>query len=88
MKAFYATVEKVMRVLAPYKLTSRESQVVSSTVKVGDVEIGGRAVVRAGVPTELLGVTRTGSFLRTGQRTSVPVSTNPDTTKEVLAHVG
>jgi N-acyl-D-aspartate/D-glutamate deacylase len=52
------------------------------------VLIGGRAVVRAGVPTELLGVTRTGSFLRTGQRTSVPVSTNPDTTKEVLAHVG
>ena len=55
---------------------------------VGLVLIGGRAVVRAGVPTELLGVTRTGSFLRTGQRTSVPVTTNPDTTKEVLAHVG
>jgi N-acyl-D-aspartate/D-glutamate deacylase len=52
------------------------------------VLISGRAVVRAGVPTELLGVTRTGSFLRTGQRTSVPVTTKPDTTKEVLAHAG
>jgi len=52
------------------------------------VLIGGRAVVRTGVPTELLGITRTGSFLRTGQRTSVPVTTKPVTTKEVLAHVG
>lgn len=52
------------------------------------VLIGGRAVARAGVPTDLIGVTRTGSFLRTGQRTSVPVTTKPDTTKEVLAHVG
>ena len=57
-----------------------------ATVEV--VLIGGRAVIHTGVPTELLGVTRTGSFLRTGQRTSVPVGTNPDTTKEVLAHVG
>ena len=40
-----AGVEKVMRVLAPYKLTSRESQVASPTVKVGSVEIGGRAIV-------------------------------------------
>jgi len=52
------------------------------------VLIGGRAVARAGGPTELLGVTRTGSFLRTGQRTSVSVTTKPVTPKEVLAHVG
>ena len=52
------------------------------------VLIGGRAVARAGGPTELLGVTSTGSFLRTGQRTSVSVTTKPVTPKEVLAHVG
>lgn len=52
------------------------------------VLIGGRAVARTGVPTELLGVARTGSFLRTGQRTSAPGTKKPDTTKEVLAHVG
>jgi len=45
-----AGVEKVMRVLAPYKLTSRESQVASATVKVGDVEIGGKAVVMVAGP--------------------------------------
>jgi 3-deoxy-7-phosphoheptulonate synthase len=38
-------VEKVMRVLAPYKLASRESQVAPQTVTVGGVEIGGPAVV-------------------------------------------
>lgn len=36
------------------------------------VLIGGRAVVRHGRPTEVLGVERTGSFLRAGQRTEVP----------------
>ena len=49
------------------------------------VLIGGRTVVRGGTPTELLGTTRTGSFLRTGKRTPAPVST-PE--KEGLAHVG
>lgn len=34
------------------------------------VLIGGNAVVRHGVPTELLGAERTGSFLRAGQRTA------------------
>ncbi len=37
------------------------------------VLIGGRAVVRHGCPTEVLGVEKTGSFLRAGQRTEVPV---------------
>jgi 3-deoxy-7-phosphoheptulonate synthase len=45
-----AGVEKVMRVLAPYKLTSRESSVAPQTVKVGGVEIGGKAVVLAAGP--------------------------------------
>lgn len=45
------------------------------------VLIGGREVIRDGVPTELLGVQRTGSFLRAGQRTPEPG------TKSVLAHV-
>ena len=36
------------------------------------VLIGGRAVVRHGCPTEVLGVEKTGSFLRAGQRTEVP----------------
>jgi N-acyl-D-aspartate/D-glutamate deacylase len=35
------------------------------------VLIGGRAVVRNGVPTEALGAERTGRFLRAGQRASV-----------------
>jgi len=39
------------------------------------VLIGGRAVVRDGVPTELLGSERTGSFLRAGQRTPPVVTT-------------
>lgn len=46
------------------------------------VLIGGRTVVRDGAPTELLGVQRTGSFLRAGQRTPVPGVTAG------LAHVG
>ena len=36
------------------------------------VMVGGRAVVRHGVPTEVLGTERTGSFLRAGRRTEVP----------------
>ena len=36
------------------------------------VLIGGRTVVRHGCPTEVLGVEKTGSFLRAGQRTEVP----------------
>jgi len=40
-----AGVEKVMRVLAPYKLASREGQVAPQTVAVGGVVIGGPAVV-------------------------------------------
>jgi len=49
------------------------------------VLISGRTVVRGGTPTELLGTTRTGSFLRTGKRTPAPVSA-PE--REGLAHVG
>ena len=45
------------------------------------VLIGGSPVVRDGVPTELLGTERTGSFLRTGQPTPAPRST-----KSELAH--
>ena len=37
------------------------------------VLIGGRTVVRDGVPTELLGTTRTGSFLRAGTPTAAAV---------------
>ncbi len=36
------------------------------------VLIGGRAVVRDGIPTAVLGAERTGSFLRAGQHTEVP----------------
>ena len=36
------------------------------------VLIGGRTVVLDGVPTDLLGARRTGSFLRAGQRTAAP----------------
>ena len=36
------------------------------------VLIGGRAVVRQGRPTEVLGTERTGSFLRAGRRAEVP----------------
>jgi hypothetical protein len=36
------------------------------------VLIGGRAVVRDGIPTDVLGIERTGSFLRAGQRTPAP----------------
>ena len=39
------------------------------------VLIGGRAVVRGGAPTEILGVERTGSFLRAGQPTPPPRAT-------------
>lgn len=42
------------------------------------VLIGGNAVVRDGVPTDLLGTERTGSFLRAGQRTA-PVVVNQET---------
>ena len=48
------------------------------------VLIGGRAVVRDGVPTELLGAERTGSFLRAGQRTAVPQSAS----EKELSHAG
>ena len=47
------------------------------------VLIGGRTVVRDGVPTELLGTTRTGSFLRAGTRTAAVASTEKE-----LAHAG
>ena len=36
------------------------------------VLVGGQAVVRDGVPTDLLGTRRTGSFLRAGRRTPAP----------------
>jgi len=39
---------------------------------VGLVLIGGRAVIRNGSPTAVLGTERTGSFLRAGRRTEVP----------------
>jgi len=45
------------------------------------VLIAGRTVVRNGIPTELLGAERTGSFLRVAHRTPAPQ-------KEGLAHVG
>ena len=42
-------VEKVMPILAPYKLASRESREGNTVIKVGDAEIGGpRCVVMAG----------------------------------------
>jgi 3-deoxy-7-phosphoheptulonate synthase len=42
-------VEKVMPILAPYKLASRESKEGNTVIKIGDVEIGGpRCVVIAG----------------------------------------
>jgi N-acyl-D-aspartate/D-glutamate deacylase len=47
------------------------------------VLIGGRGVVRDGRPTELLGVQRTGSFLRVGRSTPAPGTT----TESELAHV-
>ena len=46
------------------------------TVKL--VLIGGRAVVRDGVPTDLLGTERTGSFLRAGQPTPAPRPTKSE----------
>ena len=51
------------------------------------VLIAGCTVVCDGVPTELLGSERTGSFLRTGQRTPAPAGTAPTPTKEVLSYV-
>jgi hypothetical protein len=45
------------------------------------VLIAGRIVVRNGIPTELLGVERTGSFLRAAHRTPAPQ-------KEDMARVG
>jgi N-acyl-D-aspartate/D-glutamate deacylase len=47
------------------------------------VLIGGRAVVRNGEPTDVLGVQRTGSFLRVGRPTPAPRTT----TESELAHV-
>ncbi|WP_445165281.1 N-acyl-D-amino-acid deacylase family protein [Mycolicibacterium sp. Dal123E01] len=47
------------------------------------VLIGGRAVVRNGEPTDVLGAQRTGSFLRVGQTTPAPATTM----KSELAHV-
>jgi 3-deoxy-7-phosphoheptulonate synthase len=42
-------VEKVMPILAPYKLASRESKEGNTVIKIGDIEIGGpRCVVMAG----------------------------------------
>jgi 3-deoxy-7-phosphoheptulonate synthase len=42
-------VEKVMRILQPYKLASRETKEGNTVVKVGDVEIGGpKCVIMAG----------------------------------------
>ena len=46
------------------------------------VLIGGRAVVRDGVPTPALGIERTGSFLRVGRSTPAPGTT----TESELAH--
>ena len=48
------------------------------------VLIGGRAVVRDGAPTELLGAERTGSFLRAGQRTAAPQTGS----ERELSHAG
>ncbi|MCV7214047.1 amidohydrolase family protein [Mycobacterium crocinum] len=48
------------------------------------VLIGGRAVVRDGEPTPVLGSERTGSFLRVGRTTPAPGTT---TTESELAHV-
>lgn len=42
---------------------------------VGAVLVGGRTVVRHGVPTELVGTVRTGSFLRAGRVTPAPALT-------------
>ncbi|MBB3603975.1 N-acyl-D-aspartate/D-glutamate deacylase [Mycolicibacterium sp. BK556] len=47
------------------------------------VLIGGRAVVRNGQPTDVLGAQRTGSFLRVGRATPAPRTT----TESELAHV-
>jgi N-acyl-D-aspartate/D-glutamate deacylase len=41
------------------------------------VLIGGQTVVRNGQPTEVLGVRRTGSFLRAGKRTAAPHASTP-----------
>ncbi|KDF02206.1 hypothetical protein Y900_025555 [Mycolicibacterium aromaticivorans JS19b1 = JCM 16368] len=49
------------------------------------VLIGGRAVVRDGEPTPVLGSERTGSFLRVGRATAAPGTTA--TTETELAHV-
>jgi 3-deoxy-7-phosphoheptulonate synthase len=43
-------VEKVMPVLKPYKLVSREFKPQSSIVKIGDVEVGGKRVVMMAGP--------------------------------------
>ncbi|WP_431231923.1 N-acyl-D-amino-acid deacylase family protein [Mycolicibacterium psychrotolerans] len=50
------------------------------------VLIGGRAVVRDGEPTPVLGSERTGSFLRVGRATAAPGKTTT-TTETELAHV-
>lgn len=41
------------------------------------VLIGGQTVVRDGLPTDVLGDRRTGSFLRAGRRTAAPIGTQP-----------
>jgi N-acyl-D-aspartate/D-glutamate deacylase len=41
------------------------------------VLIGGQTVVRDGQPTEVLGVRRTGSFLRAGQSPVAPQTSTP-----------
>ncbi len=46
------------------------------------VLIGGRTVVHEGVPSEVLGMQRTGIFLRAGKRTAAPQS------EEELSHAG
>ncbi|WP_179965021.1 N-acyl-D-amino-acid deacylase family protein [Mycolicibacterium sarraceniae] len=51
------------------------------------VLIGGRAVVRDGEPTPVLGVQRTGSFLRVGRTTPAPGTTPGPTKESELAHV-
>ncbi len=48
------------------------------------VLISGQVVVEDGVPTEILGTTRTGSFLRVGQKTA-PVLTASAPTQTVAS---
>ncbi len=53
------------------------------------VLVGGRAVVRDGVPTQILGVRRTGSFLRAGRTTPAPAGTDAAVRAETeFSHAG